>query len=65
VLNFNIDFYVAGSKNLNLELDKIAKKYFQEMSKYFEFKIKANSKMAIKSLTKANQYLESLKQFYL
>lgn len=57
VLNLNSSNSIAVN-------DKLAKKYFQEMSKYFEFKIKANSKMAIKSLTKANQYLESFKQIY-
>ncbi len=47
-----------------LSFDKVARKYFKEMTKYFQYKKEANSKKAAKSLTTANQYLESLKQNY-
>ena len=45
--------------------DGFARKYFNEMTKYFQYKKEMNSKEATKSLLKANQYLESFKQIYL
>jgi len=45
--------------------DGFARKYFNEMTKYFQYKKEMNSKEAKKSLLKANQYLESFKQIYL
>jgi hypothetical protein len=57
-LNFNsYDSYLYP-------IDKIAIKYFKEMSNYFNFQNQKNSKNAIKSLTKANQYIESFKKIY-
>jgi hypothetical protein len=44
--------------------DGFARKYFNEMTKYFQYKKEMNSKEATKSLLKANQYLESFKQIY-
>jgi hypothetical protein len=63
-LNFNARNIGTGQDQLEARLDEPANKYFQEMSHYFEYQNEANSKKAIKSLTKANQYLESFKQYY-
>ena len=59
------DDYEALINSLKTSSDGFARKYFNEMTKYFQYKKEMNSKEAKKSLLKANQYLESFKQIYL
>ena len=59
--NFNDDDKYNGNTEI---YDGVARKYFEEMTKYFQYKNEANSKKAAKALAKANQYLESFKQIY-
>ena len=59
------DDYEALFNSLKTSSDGFARKYFNEMTKYFQYKKEMNSKEATKSLLKANKYLESFKQIYL
>lgn len=80
IYNFSLNFDGVGVSNLkqnpyaNLyaqkyvetsSYDRAARKYFKEMTKYFQYKKEVNSIEATKSLLKANKYLESFKRIYL
>lgn len=62
-LSLNFNKYYSPALEFD-SFDRVAMKYFEEMTKYFQYKKEANSIKAAKSLLKANQYLESFKQIY-
>jgi hypothetical protein len=63
--NFQRGTYLeSGYEVYNETFQKSLRLFFTEIANYFHLKNEGDSKKAMKSLSKANQYLESFKQIY-
>ena len=63
IYNLCLNFNTEPERN-GITYDRIAKKYFEEMTNYFEYKRKSKSKKAESSLNKANHFIDLFKQVY-